>query len=180
MLQGTPPTVMLRSKGWPVSRFRPVIVRDVPPAFGPLSGDTPITNGSWEDREEGRRGLSDLHQPLTYTEELIINQLKGQTRLHFESHWTKHWLFTRAWFYWRIYAHCREVVFKMAILFPICPPESTATPLQHTTYTAQLTQQRSTESAFEDVSSWWGAHYHLTVIHYCNDNKLCPLDSRLV
>lgn len=46
MLQGTPPTVMVRSEGRPVSRFRPVIVRTVPPAFGPLSGDTVITNGS--------------------------------------------------------------------------------------------------------------------------------------
>ena len=48
MLQGTPPTVMVRSEGLPVSRFRPVIVRDVPPALGPLSGVTPITNGSWQ------------------------------------------------------------------------------------------------------------------------------------
>lgn len=47
MLQGTPPTVTLRSVGRPVSRFRPVMVSEVPPALGPRSGDTPITNGSW-------------------------------------------------------------------------------------------------------------------------------------
>ncbi len=46
IVQGTPPTVTVRSEGRPVSRFRPVMVRDVPPALGPLSGDTPITNGS--------------------------------------------------------------------------------------------------------------------------------------
>ena len=47
MLQGTPPTVMARLEGRPVSRWRPVMVSAVPPALGPLSGDTPITKGSW-------------------------------------------------------------------------------------------------------------------------------------
>lgn len=46
MRHGTPPTVMVRSEGRPVRRCRPVIVSIVPPALGPLSGETPITNGS--------------------------------------------------------------------------------------------------------------------------------------
>lgn len=49
---GTPPTVMVRSDGSPVRRFRPVMVKDIPPALGPLSGVTPITDGSCNEKNE--------------------------------------------------------------------------------------------------------------------------------
>ena len=68
MLQGTPPTVMVRPEGRPVSRRRPVMVSAVPPALGPLSGDTPITKGSWE----GKRSGFDFRKYYHYCRYLII------------------------------------------------------------------------------------------------------------
>lgn len=50
--QGTPPTVTVRSEARPVRSFWPVMVMTVPPALGPLSGDSAMTNGSLKKKKK--------------------------------------------------------------------------------------------------------------------------------
>lgn len=70
MLQGTPPTVMVRSEERPVNRFRPVMVKVVPPALGPRPGDIPITDGSWEEEKDR-------------SQKQLKSSLLGKSFLHF-------------------------------------------------------------------------------------------------
>lgn len=49
-IHGTPPIRTLTSLGCPVLRLRPLIVRDEPPALGPLRGEILLSTGSWKRR----------------------------------------------------------------------------------------------------------------------------------
>lgn len=46
-IHGTPPIKTLTSLGCPVLRLRPLMVRDEPPALGPLRGEMLLSAGSW-------------------------------------------------------------------------------------------------------------------------------------
>lgn len=52
-MHGTPPIRTLTSLGCPVLSLRPLMVREVPPALGPLWGKMPLRTGSWWRRDKG-------------------------------------------------------------------------------------------------------------------------------
>lgn len=52
-IHDTPPIKTLTSLGCPVLSLRPLMVRDEPPALGPLWGKMLLSTGSWRRRERG-------------------------------------------------------------------------------------------------------------------------------
>lgn len=74
-IHDTPPIKTLTSLGCPVLRLRPLIVRDEPPALGPLRGEMLLSTGSWWRDEEKRREIKDEMQKEREKKSLINNPI---------------------------------------------------------------------------------------------------------